>query len=214
MDEGLGGLVEVPLRVAAEPRAVVENAEQLRLLPLSARRQDRTRALVKVQMSEAVHVRDLVRARLARPERLALGVFPIAPFAGAQETLLLHEAAHRRVAGHGPEARVFARERDEVVVMKLEGPARMIAVLARDRLGERGAQARMGARMRGDPTREGGERIVGAAGDVATSARVSPRRSRSTRRWSGDARACGERLDARLELAVVDRRQPPRGARI
>jgi hypothetical protein len=103
VDEGLGGLVEVPLQVAAKPRAVVENAEQLRLLPLSAGGQDGTRALVKVQTPEAVHnVRDLVRARLARRERLAVEVFPMAPFAGAQETLLLHEAAHRCVAGTGP----------------------------------------------------------------------------------------------------------------
>ena len=32
VDEGLGGLVEVPLQVAAEPRAVVEDAEELGLL--------------------------------------------------------------------------------------------------------------------------------------------------------------------------------------
>jgi hypothetical protein len=35
VDEGLGGFVEIPLQVAAESRAVVEHAEQLRLLPLS-----------------------------------------------------------------------------------------------------------------------------------------------------------------------------------
>ena len=34
VDEGLGGLFEVPLQVAAEPRAVVEHAEELGLLPL------------------------------------------------------------------------------------------------------------------------------------------------------------------------------------
>ncbi|MGO9834469.1 MAG: hypothetical protein ACLP1X_09655 [Polyangiaceae bacterium] len=37
MDEGFGGFFEIPLQVAAESGAVVENAEQLRLLPLSVR---------------------------------------------------------------------------------------------------------------------------------------------------------------------------------
>ena len=38
VDERLGGLVEVPLQVAAEARAVVEDAEELGLLPLARRR--------------------------------------------------------------------------------------------------------------------------------------------------------------------------------
>jgi hypothetical protein len=82
------------------------------------------RALVKVQVPEAVHVHDLVETRLARREGLALGVLAMVTFADAQKPLLLHEPAHRRVAGHRPEARVLASERDEGVVVKLEGERR------------------------------------------------------------------------------------------
>ena len=71
VDERLGGLVEVPLQVAAEARAVVEDAEELGLLAIApAVREDGARALVEVQVPEAVDVRDLVGARLAGRERL------------------------------------------------------------------------------------------------------------------------------------------------
>ena len=66
VDEGLGGLVEVPLQVAAESRAVVENAEELRLLPLPIGGQDRARALVKVQVPEAVYVQQASYERRSR----------------------------------------------------------------------------------------------------------------------------------------------------
>ena len=87
--EGLGGFIEIPLQMAAEARAVIENAEQLRRLPLPSGRQYGSRPLMKVQVPEAVHVGDLVRTRLARSERLAADGLAMTTFAGAQQTLLL-----------------------------------------------------------------------------------------------------------------------------
>ncbi len=120
MHEGLGGLVEVPLGVAAEARAIVEHAEQLRGVLVAGRVEDRTRALVEVQVPEAVDVGHFVRARLARHERLAVGLLSMTTFARAQQALAFHEAAERRVAGDDSQTRILAGEREQVVVMKLE----------------------------------------------------------------------------------------------
>ncbi len=203
MDKRLRRFVQIPLEVAAKPRAVVEDAEQLRFLPLAIARQDGPRALVEVQVPEAVHVRDLVRACLARLERLAIRALAVTTLAGAQKALALHESAHRRVAGHRPEARVFAGERDEVVVMQLEAPARVVAVLARDRLDERGAQAWVRAGVRGHLAREHSQGIVGGASDVPPALEGLEREADRLARGGVPPRALGELRDARFELAVV-----------
>jgi hypothetical protein len=121
---------------------------------------------MKVQVPEAVHVRDFVRAPLARHERLAVRGLAMAMFSGAHEALALHEAAHGRVARHRPEAWLLAGERDEVVVVQLEAPARVVAMLLGDGFGERGAETRMRPGVGGDLARQRGEWIVGGAGDV------------------------------------------------
>ena len=141
VDEGLGGLVEIPLQVAAEPGAVVEDAEQLGFLPLAAGGEHGARALVEVEVPEAMDVGDLVGAGLASRERLVALALGVAPIAGPDEALPAHEAAHGGVAGYQAEGGVLAREGDEVVVVQLPGPSRMIAVLAGDGLGERGTDA-------------------------------------------------------------------------
>ena len=97
MEEGLGRLVEIPLQVTAKPRAVVENAEQLRFLPLSAGGQDGPGPLVKVQVPKAVDVSHFVGARLAHRERIAVGVLAMATFAGSQKPVLFHKAADRHI---------------------------------------------------------------------------------------------------------------------
>ena len=83
--ERLGGFVEIPLQMAAEAQAIVEDAEHARLLPLSGGREDRARALVEVEVPEAVDVGDLVGTRLSRSERLSAGLLAMAAFARAQE---------------------------------------------------------------------------------------------------------------------------------
>ena len=75
-------------------------------------------------MPEAVHVADLEGACLALGEVDVLGV--VALLAGAEQRARLHEPAHGGVAGHRSEPRILARERDEVVVVELVGPPRMV----------------------------------------------------------------------------------------
>jgi hypothetical protein len=77
-----------------EPRAVVEDAEQSRFLPKAGGRKHGARALVKVQVPEAMNVADFVRAGLAHGERLPVPVLAMAALLGAQKPLLLHEPAH------------------------------------------------------------------------------------------------------------------------
>ena len=143
--EGLGGLVEIPLSVAAEARAIVEHAEQLRGALGAGGVEDGARAVVEVEVPEAVDVGDLVGAPLARREHIVVGRLAMATLAGAQEAEALHEAAEGRVAGNRSKPRVFAREREQVVVVELEAPSRVVAVLERDGLGQRRRHARVGA---------------------------------------------------------------------
>jgi hypothetical protein len=58
-------------------------------------------------------------------------------------------------------------------VVKLEGPARMVAVLTRDRFAERRAQARMRPGVRGDLARESGQEGPPPRGRCTTIARAS-----------------------------------------
>jgi hypothetical protein len=66
VDQVLRVLVEVPLRVAAQPSPVVEDPQDLRCDPLAVRAQDpdEVRGVV-VQMPQAVHVLALEAAGLA-----------------------------------------------------------------------------------------------------------------------------------------------------
>jgi hypothetical protein len=59
VDEALSVFGEVPLRVAADTGAVVEQPEQHRVLPLSTLRQHLALGLVEIAVPESVHVRDL-----------------------------------------------------------------------------------------------------------------------------------------------------------
>ena len=157
VDEGLGGLVEIPLQVAAEPGGGRRGRRAAGVLPLAAGGEHGARALVEVEVPEAMDVGDLVGAGLASRERLVALALGVAPIAGPDEALPAHEAAHGGVAGYQAEGGVLAREGDEVVVVQLPGPSRMIAVLAGDGLGERGTDARMGAGVCVHLAREGGE---------------------------------------------------------
>ena len=64
--EDLGGLLQIPLQVTAEPGAVVEEAEQDGRLPFARRRQHPALAVVEVGVPQRVSARDLVCARLTR----------------------------------------------------------------------------------------------------------------------------------------------------
>ena len=63
--EILGGLREVPLHVAAQPRVVVEDAQGDRALPLAAGREHLERAVVEIEMPQGADVLGFVAADLA-----------------------------------------------------------------------------------------------------------------------------------------------------
>src|SRR5579863_2686119 len=116
-----------------------------------------------------MHVSDLVRTRLARSEPLAAGRLAMAPFTCAKQPLLFHVAGERRIARDGADVGVLACERDEVVVMELKAPARMVSVLGCDGDGESRVDARVRTGMSVDSACECGEWVFGGAGDVPPS---------------------------------------------
>lgn len=201
VNQCLGGFLEVPLQVTAEPRAVIEDAEELRLLPDAAGGEDGARALVEVEMPEAVDVADLEGAGLAQREVDVVCAPPL--LARAEQRAPLHEPADAAIARDEAEPGVLTGKREEVVVVELVGPARVLLVLANDGFGERGADAGLGAGVAGDLARQHDEGIACPArriepaldglegeADGLFGGRVLP----GTRR---------ERLDARLELPIV-----------
>src|SRR5271154_7553793 len=142
--------LQVPLRVAAHPRAVIEQTEEIRCLPLPRRREHLPLALMEVEVPERIDVRVLVRAGLAGYHlRLTPLTLAAPPLALAQESMVLHEAAHRPIARHRTQRRILLHQDSEVVVMELIAPARVRLVLALQRRRERGRDARMRARVLG-----------------------------------------------------------------
>src|SRR5208282_2843238 len=154
---------------------------------------------MEVQVPEAVHVGHLVRTGLARSERLAAGLLAMAALARPQQPLLFHVSGERRIARDRPEAGVLSREREQVVVMELKAPARMVPVLA----GERDADARVRAGMPVDPAREGSEWVFGVAGDIPPPLDGLEREVGRAPGGRVPPRSRGELLDAAFELTRV-----------
>ena len=69
--QALGGLVEIPLQVADQARAIVEDAEQHRLDPGAGAGEHLARAVVEVQVPERADVLDLEAAHLQLLEAVA-----------------------------------------------------------------------------------------------------------------------------------------------
>src|SRR5277367_4818772 len=116
---------------------------------------------MKVEVPERIDVRILVRARLAGDHlRLTPLTLAAPPLALAQESMVLHEAAHRTIARHRTQRRILLHQDSEVVVMELITPARVLLILARERRRERGRDARMRARVLGHLALERAERVV------------------------------------------------------
>ena len=202
--ERVGGLFEVPLEMAAETGTVIENPERLRPFPLARGGEHCARALVKIEVPESVHVLDLVGPRLARRVRIvSVAVSPL--LFRAQKSMVLHVAAHRCVARHRREGRILARGGDEIVVVELEAPSHVRAVLAHDRIGERGGDARMRACVARDLAGEGREGIGVGAGRVEPPLDCLKRKADALAGGGMSPRRGGEHFDAGLELTVVGR---------
>ena len=80
--------------------------------------------------------------------------------------MVLHVAAHGRVAGHRAELRLLLRDGKEVVVVELHRPARVLGVERVDLRAERVRDERMRARVAMHLAREGREGIGRIAGGV------------------------------------------------
>ena len=130
MDQALGGLIEIPLQVAHQTGAVIDDAHDHRRDPLSRSGQHLTRAVVKVQVPQGTHMVDLKAAHLQTLQPVSRSKSPGGSALGpglAQHALGQEVAAHRRVRGHGG---VTALEGGaQVVKVQLCAPAGVLAVL-------------------------------------------------------------------------------------
>ena len=132
----LGSLGQIPLQMAGEARAVVEDAEQDGRHPFAARREHLPRSVMAVPMPQAVDILGLVAADLAL-DNACLGT--LGPFGSARaqaaalvETIGAHEATQRGIGRHGLEIWLRLGQRDKVVVVELDAPALVCGVLRDD----------------------------------------------------------------------------------
>ena len=118
--QALAGLVQVPLNVAGEPRAIVEHRERHRRDPDALAGKHFARSAVEVQMPQPVHMVELEAAHFARLQALAGGEHP-GGGAGAgaallEQTLRFHITPERAVGRH---RRLVTQGRAQVVGMQL-----------------------------------------------------------------------------------------------
>ena len=134
VNEDLGGLRQVPLQMAAEPRMIVEEAQQDRRLPFAGRRQHPAPAMVEVRMPERVAALDLVAQHLAGLDpRRGLGFVEAPPAPLAHQPQRLHDPGHGGVGGQPAESRIRVDERPQIVVVQPHRPRRMSQVLIAQR---------------------------------------------------------------------------------
>lgn len=153
--DDLCGLGQIPLQMTGEPGAIIEHAEEDRRLPLAACGEHLAGAMVTIPMPQAVDVFSLVAADLAiqQPRFGAIGACGLARCDALPlvETVRLHEAAQRVVAGHRPQIGSRLGERCQIVVMELYAPAVVRSVLCEQDLphcaAHRGLLAGIGAQL-------------------------------------------------------------------
>lgn len=146
MDDGLGGLVKIPLQVADEPGAIVDDAEEQRRVPSAARRQYLARAVMDVPVPEAADIRGLVAADLARgqarfglPCAGGLAVARPPPFVQAVRA---QETPDGGIGRERAQVRAAVGERRQVVMDQLGAPSGMVGVeLAHGEVDRRGDRA-------------------------------------------------------------------------
>ena len=161
------GLVEEPLQVADQPRMVVHNAEQQRLVPLPIGGEHLARTMVEVQVPERGHVVDLVATHLACLAASRSSDGPIRARARgwlAHQTLRLQIPAHRGVGRQRVRA-ILGRDA-QVVVMQLHGPAGVLTVLLDQRFDDGWAQTDEVAAIVAQSVLELIDRILDVTGPV------------------------------------------------
>ena len=171
MHEGLGRLVEVPLQVTDQARAVVDEADQHRRGPQAGSGEDLARAMVEVKMKQRAHVLDFEAAHLQLFEPVAgqhravacstihaLGSGP------PVHALAEREAPHRRIRGNG---QASGLQRDaQVVQVQLGRPARVLSVLRRQDGNGLLAHAREATLIATQSVAQRNQRVVGSPGRV------------------------------------------------
>jgi hypothetical protein len=199
-------LREVPLRVTAQARAVVEHAEQDRRHARPVGPEHWARAMVEVEMPQAVDVLGFVAAHLplrearlgARgPGRAARSQAP-----PAHQPVSVQHAAHGRVRRHRAEPRVLLDADREIIGVEPGAPARMLVVLGAKHARERVADGPRAALILADLAPQDADRI-----DAFALGLVEPaldRREREAGRLPRDGvlpRLIGERGERRLQRA-------------
>ncbi len=103
MHEGLGRLVEVPLQVADQARAVVDESDQHRRRPEAVSGEDLARAMVEVKVKQRADMLDFEAAHLQLFEPVAGQHRALGGALGAGlpvHALAEQEAPYRRIRGH------------------------------------------------------------------------------------------------------------------
>ena len=133
MDEIFGRLGEVKLRVAAQPRVIIEDGEEVGLLPAAVRSEDGdTLRGVKVEVPERADVIDLVAANFAflEPRTCALDTGPLsARTLLSEETDRIHVTHKARIGGQWAEREIFVDDYAEIVVVEPTSPVGVSRVL-------------------------------------------------------------------------------------
>ena len=130
MDQALGGLIEIPLQVAYQTGAVVNDAHDHRCHPGARAGQHLACAVMEIEMPQGVDVVDFKAAHLQAFEPVACSQCASGGALGsglAKHALRFEVAAHRGVRRHGGVAALEGGA--QVVKVQLRSPAGVLAVL-------------------------------------------------------------------------------------
>jgi hypothetical protein len=132
VNQTLGGLAEVELQVATQPRVIVEDGERHRALPFSGFLQQSDLGQMKVQVPERMDMGGLVAAHLTlltAPCGPLLAGGWLRGLTATPPTVLAHTTQNRLVARHRVQLWPLAGKCASVVIVQLNAPAGMIVVL-------------------------------------------------------------------------------------
>jgi hypothetical protein len=120
VDEAFCGLVEVPLRVAGQARAVIENGQQDGPHPLPAKGENLVRAVMEVEMPETIDVLGFITAHLPLLPALQGVTLPRAQFGHRLTTVPPQTVRDQVTAQAGvrwkrPQVRLVPQQRGQIV---------------------------------------------------------------------------------------------------